>query len=64
MNQKSNWLEEAKKSRNILFSEWSKRGRPLGDFYKWLVDYSSDKLIENQRKLNSVMDKSFRDTIR
>lgn len=38
MENKNQWLEEATKSRNILFSEWISEGKPLGDFYLWLLD--------------------------
>lgn len=38
MSVKSTWLDEAKKSRRLLFDKWEELGKPKKDFYAWLVD--------------------------
>lgn len=37
MDEKSRWLEEAKKSREILLQEWIDAGSPK-TFYEWLLE--------------------------
>ena len=62
---KNNWLEEAKKSRAILFNAWQRLGKPKGDFYHWLLEQieESSKEYANSKKVSGKLDQAFKATI-
>lgn len=63
MSDKSSWIEEAKKSRAIMFARWQREGKPMGDFYMWLLEQVETNLQNMAKKQSWIMDKKFKDTI-
>ena len=55
---KSEWLEEAKKARAILYAQWEKEGKPK-KFYEWMVDQIDSRAYQQRQKESAGMDKEF-----
>lgn len=51
----TDWLDEARESRKLLYLEWEAKGQPTGCFYTWLLGMIENQFLRQRQKINQTM---------